>query len=44
VRKREVTAANKDALQEAIKILDGEKNKDLLKTIKEVNRNFTDIF
>jgi len=43
-RKREITSNNKTSLEEAIKELDKEKNNDIAKTVKEVNRHFTGIF
>jgi len=44
LRRREITSANKNHLAEAIRQLDKEKDEDIEKTIKEVDRNFRDIF
>jgi len=44
LKKREITSGNKTSLEEAIKILDKEKNNDVMKTVKEVNRHFNGIF
>ena len=44
IRKKETLAENKAHLEETIKQLDIEKNKDLDKTVKEVDKNLGDIF
>lgn len=36
--------ANKQKIEEVIRELDEEKNKDVIKTVKEVDKNFNDIF
>ena len=42
--KRETLVQNKAHIEETIKKLDIEKNKDLQKTVKEVDKNLGDIF
>ena len=44
MQKRDVTLMNKQEIEKVIKELDFEKNKDVIKTVKEVDKNFNDIF
>lgn len=44
LRKRTTLIENKRHIEETIRQLDIEKNKDLQKTVQEVDKNFNDIF
>jgi structural maintenance of chromosome 2 len=44
IRKRQTLQENKANIEETIKKLDIEKNKDLDKTVKEVDKNLNEIF
>jgi len=44
LRKLEITSGNKSNLENVIQELDQEKNKDIKKTVKEVDKNLHDIF